>query len=146
MAQRNYRSEYQYGSAARKYSTETRRESDVRVRRQTRTAARRRHSLQSLPGILFVAIAFVICALTVVNYVQLQGQLSTQRRAVSSKRVELSDLNSQNDAAYVRITSDFDLSELEEVAIGELGMTYAEEGQIIVYDEEKNDYMRKIGN
>ena len=37
-----------------------------------------------------------------------------------------------------------DLEEIKRVAIGELGMTYAKEGQIITYTAEGDDSMRKV--
>ena len=37
-----------------------------------------------------------------------------------------------------------DLEEIKRAAIGELGMTYAKEGQIIMYTAEGNDSMRKV--
>ena len=49
-----------------------------------------------------------------------------------------------NDEEYSRITSSIDLEEIKRIAIGELGMTYAKEGQIITYDSVENDYMRQV--
>ena len=37
----------------------------------------------------------------------------------------------------------FDLEEIKRIAISELGMTYAEEGQIILYSSAGTDYMRR---
>lgn len=46
---------------------------------------------------------------------------------------------------YSRITNSIDLEEIRRIAIGELGMTYAKEGQIESYSSEGNDYMRRAG-
>ena len=51
-----------------------------------------------------------------------------------------------NDEAYSRITGNIDLEEIKRIAIGELGMTYAQEGQIITYSNVGNDYMRQVTN
>lgn len=40
--------------------------------------------------------------------------------------------------------SGIDLEEIKRVAIGELGMTYAQEGQIVEYENEEGDYMRRV--
>lgn len=50
----------------------------------------------------------------------------------------------ENDEEYNRINSNIDLEEIKRIAIGELGMTYAGEGQIITYSHVGNDYMRKV--
>ena len=45
-----------------------------------------------------------------------------------------------------RITSNINLEEIKRIAIGELGMTYATEGQVIPYESNSNDYMRQADN
>ena len=44
---------------------------------------------------------------------------------------ELNSLKLSNDEEYSRITSNINLEEVKRIAIGELGMTYAAEGQVI---------------
>ena len=57
--------------------------------------------------------------------------------------MQLTNLRSENDEHYTRVTSSIDLKHIEEVARGELGMTYAGDGQVVVYDSVGNDYMRR---
>ena len=63
---------------------------------------------------------------------------------IASLESELNSKKLANDEEYSRITSSVDLEEIKRVAIGELGMTYAKEGQIITYTAEGNDSMRKV--
>ena len=56
----------------------------------------------------------------------------------------LNNLKVSNDEALTRIESKLDLEEVRRVAIGELGMTYPEEGQIITYEAVEYDYVRRI--
>ncbi len=51
-----------------------------------------------------------------------------------------------NDEELVRINSSIDLEEIRRIAIGELGMVYATEGQIINYANEGSDYVRQFGD
>ncbi len=51
-----------------------------------------------------------------------------------------------NDERYSRINSDINLEEVRRVAIQELGMQYAKEGQIIIFNGEDNDYVRQTGD
>lgn len=48
-----------------------------------------------------------------------------------------------NDEAYAQIQSNINLEEIRRIAIEELGMSYAEEGQIILYQGNKKDYMHQ---
>ena len=50
----------------------------------------------------------------------------------------------RNDQEYNRIISSINLEEVRRIAMGELGMVYAEEGQIITYEGNRSDYMRKV--
>ena len=43
-----------------------------------------------------------------------------------------------------RIESRLDLEEVKRVAIGELGMTYPKEGQIITYEAVDYDFARRV--
>ena len=49
-----------------------------------------------------------------------------------------------NDEEYNRILSSINLEEIKRIAIAELGMVYAQEGQIIEYENESGDYMRQV--
>ena len=59
---------------------------------------------------------------------------------------ELNDLRLTNDEDYARAASSVDLEEIRRVAIGELGMRYAKEGQIINVSGEGNDYVRQLAD
>ena len=78
-----------------------------------------------------------------VNYVQLQSELTAKIKSVANKQIELNNLKSYNDEHLARITGSVDLESIESIARGELGMTYASEGQVITYESAGNDYMRK---
>ena len=94
--------------------------------------------------VIFLAVAMCAAALILVNYIQLQAELTNRTRSVASKQSELNDLKVANDEEYNRILSSIDLEEIKRIAIGELGMTYAQEGQIVLYSNEGSDYMRKV--
>ena len=69
--------------------------------------------------------------------------LTTKITEVSRMESELNSLKLSNDEEYSRITSNINLEEVKRIAIGELGMTYAAEGQVITYANSSNDYMRQ---
>ncbi len=90
--------------------------------------------------------SFVLLAYMMVSYVTLRSRLNEMSTSVTSKRSELSTMTSRNDAEYNRIMASVDLNTVEAIARGELGMTYADEGQIVFYSGEAGDYMRRYGN
>lgn len=137
------RQEYIYGNTVRKvdfgWEETPVRKPDPKVRKNREKA---RH--MSAGYVLFLAAALCACALILVNYIQLQSQLTAMTKQVARKESELNRMKLANDEEYNRIISGIDLEEVRRVAMGELGMVYAEEGQIVTYDNQSRDYMRKV--
>lgn len=153
------RSEYVYGNTVRKVAPEQpfeerprrqptpRRPLEDAPRRQPAPAVRKnrekaRH--MSLGYVAFLVAAMCTAALVLINYIQLQAELTQRTKSVAAKEVELNNLKLSNDEEYNRIVNSIDLEEIKRIAIGEYGMTYAQEGQIILYTNEQNDYMRQV--
>lgn len=99
----------------------------------------------SLGYVAFLTAAFCACAFLLINYIQLQAELTNRTKGIATLESRLNTMKLTNDETYSRITSSVDLEEIKRVAIAELGMTYAEEGQIITYDSVTHDYMRQTG-
>ncbi|MCR4895801.1 MAG: hypothetical protein K5891_03380 [Lachnospiraceae bacterium] len=133
---------YQYGTAARNYRQPHQAEREYRANQAS--PERKRLHIVDIAGSLLVLAAFAICALVMVNYVRLQGELTAARRAVSAQEIRLSEMRSQNDARYSEILAGVNLGEIESIAREELGMNYAGEGQMIYYSTDTTDYMRKV--
>lgn len=93
---------------------------------------------------LFLGAALVASAYILVNYLQLQAELTSLTKSVAAKTSTLINMKEDNEEEYNRIVRSIDLEEIRRVAIGELGMVYAEEGQIVVYEGEQYDYMRQV--
>lgn len=139
--ERTYEGQYQYGNAVRDYGYRQR-QYEPETERRTARRPRRRTSFSVL-GFAVAGVAFVVFAIALVNYVQLQSELTSKVKSVASKQIKLTNLQSENDEHYARVSSSVDLQHIEDVARGELGMTYAGDGQVVVYDSVGNDYMRK---
>ncbi|MBE5884006.1 MAG: LapA family protein [Lachnospiraceae bacterium] len=130
---------------------------DLQVQRQLEEAPRRQLSNEtrknrekarhmSFGYVAFLVGALFACGMVLINYVQLQAELTNKRQEVAILESELNSMRLANDEEYSRITSSIDLEQIKRIAIGELGMVYAEEGQIISYTNEGNDYMRRVSN
>lgn len=145
MAQRRRTSTYIYGNTARNLDIPRRLEEEPK--RQLSHEARKnrdRARHMSLGYVVFLIGALAVCAFILINYVQLQSELTNKTKEVAKLESRLNTMKLENDENYNRITSSIDLEEIKRVAIGELGMTYAQEGQIITYSSVGNDYMRYV--
>lgn len=94
--------------------------------------------------VLFLVTALLTAAFILVNYIQLQAELTGLTKTVAAKESELNSLKVENDEAYNRIVNSIDLEEIRRIAIQELGMIYAGEGQVVIYENESHDYMRQV--
>ena len=120
---------------------------DLQIRRRQLSHETRKNREKarhmSIGYVAFLMGALIACAVFLVNYIQMQSELTTKITEVSRMESELNSLKLSNDEEYSRITSNINLEEIKRIAIGELGMTYATEGQVITYASSSNDYMRQ---
>lgn len=139
------RGTYIYGNTARQL--DVRREMELAPKRKLSNQARMNREkarFMSLGYAVFLAVVLCATAMFLVNYIRLQAEMTNKVRQISSLERQLNDLKLANDENYNRILNSVDMEEVKRVAIGELGMTYAKEGQIINYTNAGNDYMRKV--
>lgn len=139
------RAEYVHGSAVRKLDVQ--RQMQEPPRKRLSNAARKNREkafYMNLPYVAFLVSALVIMGVVLVGYIQVQSKITSTVKNISKLESELNDLKLENDEAYSRITSSVDLEEIRKIAIGELGMSYAEEGQIINYSIDGSDYVRQF--
>jgi hypothetical protein len=141
------RNTYVYGNTVRKLDVQRQLEEAPRrkLSNETRKNRERAHHM-SFAYVTFLVAALCTCAMILMNYIQLQADLTNKTRGIAKMESQLNTLRLANDEEYARITSSLDLEEIKRIAIGELGMTYAEEGQIITYSSVTNDYMRQVAN
>lgn len=138
---------YVYGSAAVDINIQRQLEEEPRRRLSNETRKNREKARHmSLGYVTFLLAALFTCAVVLINYVQLQSELTNRTEIIADRKSELNNKKLTNDETYNRITSNIDLEEIKRIAIAELGMTYAEEGQIITYSNVGNDYMRQVNN
>ncbi len=136
---------YVYGNTARDLNIQRQLEEEPRKKLSTEARKNRdRAHHMSLGYVVFLMAALGVCAIILINYVQLQSELTNKTREVARLEQQLNMLKVDNDETYNRIISSIDLEEVRQIAIGELGMTYAGEGQIITYSSTGNDYMRHV--
>lgn len=94
--------------------------------------------------VLFLGMALVATGMILVYYIGLQSDITNSVKHISTLESQLNDLKVANEENYSRISSSVDLEEIRRIAIQELGMQYAQEGQIISFASENNDYVKQM--
>lgn len=137
---------YVYDSVARDLQVRRQLEEEPRRRLSNETRKNRDKALHmNLGYVFFLMGALCVCAVVLINYLQLQSDITTKVKNISSLESTLNTKQLANEEEYNRIISSVDLENIRRIAIGELGMSYAQEGQIITYESTGYDYMRRAG-
>lgn len=160
-AQRSYpavRQNYVSGTAARKTSARAQQEARQRAERQlreqeqARAAAirnRERAARMNPAMILFLAGIIAIMSVILIQYISLQARVTESMKEIASLESTYATLKESNDEMLNEINAGINLDDIKFRAITELGMTYADQGQIVTYAGETGDYVqqvREIGN
>ncbi len=143
---------YVQGNTVRKLQTAPNRY-PVRIeetpRRQISNATRKnrekaRH--MNMGYVLFLVTAMIISGFILTGYIGLQSDITNSIKHIAKLENQLNNLKLANDEEYSRITNSVDLEEIKRIAIQELGMRYAEEGQIIGFVSSGDDYVRQVAD
>lgn len=94
--------------------------------------------------IFLVAAAYMVLW-SCVNYLQLQAETTSRIKNIAALELQLEELKKENNDNYTRIMTSVDLDYIKDVAINELGMVYATEDQVILYENKTRDYVRQNG-
>ena len=118
------------------------REEIERARREKnrRNAARRNRERafgMSKGYVFFLSVCVAASAFSAVSLIQIQSSVSQKMKNVAVLQSQIEDLQSR----YKEITNSVDLNYIKDVAINELGMSYASEEQVVYYSVENNNYM-----
>ena len=136
---------YLEGSAARELREGADTRDLPRKKRLSNTARknRERASHMNFGYMIFLSAAMVFAVITLCSYINLQSDITNRVEAISEMESRYNNLKLTNDEEYNRISSSIDLEQIKAVAIGELGMTYAREGQIVNVEDAETDYVRQ---
>ncbi len=93
--------------------------------------------------LFFVTAAIVVCSILYVLH--LNHQLQENADEIVHLEDQLEKTRSDNDEQYRRLHESVDLNEIRSIAIGDLGMQYADPSQIITYEGEEAEYVQQMG-
>lgn len=139
-------STYTEGNTVKKFNVVEELQKPVEVPKISHSTRKNRDKALSmnLGYVLFLIAALISASVILISYIKLQSELTITMKNISALESELNDLRLSNDEDYSRAASSVDLEEIRRVAIGELGMRYAKEGQIITISGEGSDYVRQL--
>lgn len=130
-------------NTARKYNTQDASIYDHQYR--VITGRKKRRLANMFRSGMFLAMSLLVLAVSITYYLSLQADLTSASKNVAHMESQLNSLKLDNDENYSRINSSINLDEVRRIAIQELGMQYADEGQIISFNGEGSDYVRQLG-
>jgi cell division protein FtsB len=143
----NQKITYLYGSAAPKLEPTPQRKPQKEVER--RQAPQKKQNVQArpypvnMPLLILSILAFVALGVMMIQYIRLNSDITVLSTANTKLERQISDLRAENDEYYSRIMNSVDLEKVREVAIMDLGMVYASEGQVITYVSQMDDYVEQ---
>ena len=147
-ANRRVQDTYVVGNTVRKLNIVEELQNPVQQKPVNHTVRKNREKAlyMNLGYVLFLVAALASAAIILISYIQIQAEITLSVKHIAAMESELNDLRLTNDEDYARAASSVDLEEIRSVAIGELGMRYAKEGQIINVSGEGNDYVRQLAD
>ena len=118
------------------------------VKKTNNTARKNRERAKHMNAgyVLFLCVAMIVSGIILTNYIGLQSDITNSVKHISRLEKQLNDLKLANAEEYSRITSSVNLEEIKRIAIQELGMQYAGEGQIIPFASQNNDYVKQMAD
>lgn len=167
MKEKKRRENYMYGSAApdirevpdyesykrrrqeqvQRELKEKRRQDEIRSRRERAVRRNQMRELSLSRGyVFFLTLAGVVTVLISAYYIKLQSDVTAHLKQISKLESQLEDVRADNSAAEKRLNTTMDLRAVKQAAIGELGMVYAGQDQVIYYTVDNSDYMNQYAD
>lgn len=110
-----------------------------------RVARNRARAKKMGPGyVMFLAAAVVIVCMMLTSYLDMRAELTISTKRVAALEQDLNNMKLANDEELERIESSINLEEIKQIAVEELGMTYAKSGQVVTISDEGSDYVRQL--
>ncbi len=96
--------------------------------------------------VLFLTVAFAVTSVMLISYIRMESSITQSVKQVAALQSQLNNLKTENDEMKNRIDSSINLEEIRRIAITELGMTYAGQGQIVEIPDDGSDYVRQYAD
>lgn len=134
------RNAYVYENTARKSTAPARKAAPGPV---LLPSANRKTVQRSPKYVIMIIMTAMIIASTAMIYVSEQASVINLRKEKGQLVSQYEDIKLSNDLYYEDIMSKVDIKEIERVAVEELGMKMAAQGQIYTYANDVDDYVKQ---
>lgn len=149
---RKYRGAYNYDSLARQYSVEEEKRQErlekirVKSERNAKNSEQAKTGINS--GIDFVSMVVLSLALVCImafglSCLTLSSQITEMKKEVSALNTTYKEIKSMNNEAYNAIDNSVDIGQVYEVAVGDLGMVFPSDNQVVEFDYQEEGYVRQ---
>ncbi len=137
---------YTEGNTVRKYDydvvREMEKEPQKKLSRQTHKN-REKARFMNFGRVLFLTVSMCLAGVVLYGYLTLQSANTAAASEVAALESQLNSMKLDNDEEYSRIMSSVNMDEIKQRAIEDLGMQYAQEGQVIEVPCAMDDYVRQ---
>ena len=143
------RNPYVYGNLAHQLeAVPQRRRQPNRQPNQRRQPKQRPVAVPVLSGaaFMFLMMAAVAVLVTCFVYLHVQSNLTQMKNEVISLQTSNAEMKLENKETYANIVASVDLSEVYQIATGQLGMIQAVDNQVFTYDNKKSDMVKQYGD
>ena len=137
-------SAYVRGTSVRQVDVRRQLEQPRKQLSRTTRKNRQRAKYMNFAYVMFLSVALVVTGIMLISYIRLEAGITTSVQEVARLESQLNNLKLENDEALNRIDSAVDLEEVRRIAITQLGMVYAQEGQIVEIPSDGSDYVRQF--
>lgn len=138
---------YVYDTAARRLEPNdeiTRRRTSERYKKQRQVQYNQESALRiGILSILGLTVALVCVLYICISYLHIQSEMTASMHHITALEKELEQLKSENDTLQTKINTEVDLDYVYKVATEDLGMVYANSGQVLLYDKTDSEYVRQ---
>ncbi len=133
---------YVYGNAVRALSP-VKVEKPAPKLSHTARRNRERAARMNPAWVLFLTVAMMATGAALIFYLRIQSDITNRVKNIAVLEAQYNTLKAENDDTESRIKGTVDLEDIKHRAMTELGMQYANENQIVLYETDDDDYVRQ---
>ncbi len=129
---------------SRKLNTETHKRTVRKPESKKRISEKAQKALAFNMGYtVFVTAAVLIMVFACIAVLYMESRISLQQANINDLETQLEAIEEENAAYRLSLEGMYTLDEIYDVATNELGMVYAEKGQIVYYESADEDYVKQ---
>lgn len=138
------RGQYTYGNTVRKAAPAPSRRGNLRELEggKIRRSQEVKRGLNAT-YVFFLAVMMCVSGYVCMHYLDLTSSLSNDLVKIAQLEAEYNSIKAENDDYENRINGAVDLEAIKKKAMSDLGMQYANDDQIVLYESDDTDYVRQ---